>query len=594
MDERVRSQSLEGQRWPKNLQLRPEIANSWRRSILSGVKRDGFLPAVEQNVNRDSQLWRAAESVMDWRAEQLVDTPVSIFLADASGLMIARRTVDRRMRQMFDSVQMTPGIVLTESVAGTNATGTVLEDRRPVRISGAEHFIDNLRDVSCVGVPILHPITRKLRGVVSIACPNEIANSLLLPFASDMAREIEQRIYQESSRSERLLLEEFLSAEKRSARPIISLSDRIVISSPSATRILDDVGNAMLWESASRAVTGQEGGICELSLKSGEAVSAYCRPILDGTGVIGALVEIDVRPRLSPYARGGTQSITRHPAALTGLVGKAPSWREACEQAIAYRESRLPILLTGEPGTGKHALISALFADEHERGLFTDFDAAMQPIDGASAWISAVRTALGDPDRVVAIRHLEMLEEPAARALCHLVDSHENRAHLVATCAGGAQISITHQSVLDRFAIATIQVPALRHRFEDLPELLAVLSAKHATGGREIHWLPDSIQMLTRLPWSTNITQLENLVRRVLMTSRNDYITGNDLPDDVRVQASRRQLSFLERIELDAIMDSLRRTSGNKSEAAQALGISRATLYRRIRVFGIDLAKATF
>jgi transcriptional regulator of acetoin/glycerol metabolism len=147
---------------------------------------------------------------------------------------------------------------------------------------------------------------------------------------------------------------------------------------------------------------------------------------------------------------------------------------------------------------------------------------------------------------------------------------------------------------MGRLAVAPIKVPPLREHLEDLPDLLAALTRKHTTAGAKVRWLPDAVQTLTRLEWPGNIGQLENLVRQVLASCRSGYISAKDLPEDVRREAPRRRLSHLERVELDAIIGALRQAAGNKSEAADHLGISRATLYRRIRAFGLDLGKAAF
>jgi DNA-binding NtrC family response regulator len=269
-------------------------------------------------------------------------------------------------------------------------------------------------------------------------------------------------------------------------------------------------------------------------------------------------------------------------------------WCDAHTQAVACRDHGVPIVLVGEPGVGKFALARSLFAEQLRTDRFSVFDAALQPIDGAAAWVTAVHHALADLDRVVVIRHLDLLEASAAHALCGLLDAGVARAQMVATSTEGLDAEPAHRPLMNRLAIAPIWVPPLRDHLGDLPDLLAALTRKHADGQRELRWLPDAVQTLTRLDWPTNIGQLENLVRRVLITCRNAYVSGNELPEDVRSRAPRRRLSHMERLELDAIMASLRQTSGNKSAAADLLGISRATLYRKVRRFGVDLEKSAF
>jgi transcriptional regulator of acetoin/glycerol metabolism len=139
-----------------------------------------------------------------------------------------------------------------------------------------------------------------------------------------------------------------------------------------------------------------------------------------------------------------------------------------------------------------------------------------------------------------------------------------------------------------------VQLPPLRDRLDDLPDLLAALTRRHARGNVEPRWLPDAIQTLTRLSWTTNVRQLESLVRRILAGRSSADIRGKDLPDDIRRQAPRRALTYIEQVELQAMLTALQRAGGNKSEAAQLLGVSRATFYRRIRSFGLDLDRTAY
>lgn len=87
---------------------------------------------------------------------------------------------------------------------------------------------------------------------------------------------------------------------------------------------------------------------------------------------------------------------------------------------------------------------------------------------------------------------------------------------------------------------------------------------------------------------------LENLVRRLLTNGRNADIRASDLPEEIRSQTPRRKLSLIEQVELETMTTALSRARGNKTQAAELMGISRATLYRKIRSFGIDLDRLAF
>jgi transcriptional regulator of acetoin/glycerol metabolism len=133
----------------------------------------------------------------------------------------------------------------------------------------------------------------------------------------------------------------------------------------------------------------------------------------------------------------------------------------------------------------------------------------------------------------------------------------------------------------------------LRQRTAELAPLIDVLTRKHAPQA-QVRWLSDAIQTLARLEWPGNVRELDNLVRRVLATRRTGDIGARDLPEEIRGRAPRRQLSRIERAELAAITSALQQAGGNKREAADMLGLSRATLYRKVRSYGIGLDRTIF
>jgi transcriptional regulator of acetoin/glycerol metabolism len=582
-------------RLPEDLAVRSEIADSWHRSVLSGLDPAEVFPSYDEHANLDGHVWTAAEPIAERRGGQLADTPNALIIADRNGRILHRSTSDAGLQELFEAFNVSRGFNFEESAIGTNGIGTVLEIERPIRITGSEHFMAGFQPLTCVGVPIKHPISGQIQGTLNITCRTEDFNSLILPFALEAAHEIERRLYLSSSRNERLLLEQFLSGQRRSrGQPLISLNEQIVISNPAAGRILDEIGQTLLWEHAGQAIASGSPRRHLLELPSGHAVATLCHPVTDGAEIIGALVELDPSPQAVPRRRAISSGASA--GELPGLVGRGAAWRTLVDQVIAYRDGGLPLFLTGQAGTGKSAVLSAAFADAREEGRLHVFEGTMEPIEGAAAWIRELRAATEDrPDAVILVRHLEALDDTAARALGSLVEGFATQGgRLVGTVTPDERAAQTSGSPIEGLTDGAIHVPPLKDRLEDLPYLLSALTRRHALGGIEPRWLPDAVQTLTRLSWPANVRQLDNLVRRVLAGRRSADIRAKDLPEDIRRQAPRRTLSYIEQVELEAMMTALQRTNGNKTEAAQMLGVSRATFYRRIRSFGLDLGKTAY
>src|SRR5437879_8618873 len=136
-----------------------------------------------------------------------------------------------------------------------------------------------------------------------------------------------------------------------------------------------------------------------------------------------------------------------------------------------------------------------------------------------------------------------------------------------------------------RFFHGTVDLPPLRHHVEDLHELVPFFLARLSQQGR-LTCSPEAMQLLLRHNWPGNTEQLWHVLKQVVQRRRAGMIMPRDLPPECWT-VSRRLLSPLESIERDAIVQSLQDHDGNKVRAAEALGMSRATIYRKIHEYGI-------
>ena len=130
-----------------------------------------------------------------------------------------------------------------------------------------------------------------------------------------------------------------------------------------------------------------------------------------------------------------------------------------------------------------------------------------------------------------------------------------------------------------------MELPPLRHHIEDLHELVPFFLARLSQQGRPA-CSAEAMQLLLRHSWPGNTEQLWQVLRQVVQRRRAGAITPRDLPPECWT-VSRRLLAPLESMERDAIVQSLQDHAGNKVRAAMALGISRATIYRKIHEYGI-------
>ena len=270
---------------------------------------------------------------------------------------------------------------------------------------------------------------------------------------------------------------------------------------------------------------------------------------------------------------------------LPGLVGSGPLWLRGCHQVEEVYESGEWLALEGEPGVGKLAVLRAVHQRRNPAGRFHVLDAA----DAADQdWQATARRELLDGDGCLVIRHVDRLGPRRLHVLSAALQ--EARA---AGRADTLRVAVTlgngkargDLAELLRFFPQTVELPPLRHHIEDLHELVPFLLAKLSQRAR-LTCSSEAMQLLLRSSWPGNTEQLWQVLRRIVQHRRTGTIRSADLPPECWT-VSRRLLSPLESMERDAIVQSLLDSGGNKVKAAESLGMSRATIYRKIHEYGI-------
>lgn len=572
--------------------VRSEILASWRRCEASGVDPDRlvvpFFPDLEPQTTK---LFLAAEAVLRRFAERLSDTHSSIVLADRQARVLGRWSGDRGLDRNLERTSVACGFSVAEAVAGTNGLGTAIEDGKPAVVQGSEHFVETLMSFTCIGSPIRHPITHHIEGGINIACRYQDTNALVLPMVLEMASAIEDSLYRQASDRERALFDSFLHQVRTSAMPIVSMSEQFMMANAAAARLLDGADQVVLWEQAYQAIT--RGTDRHITLTLGErVVEARCSPVDLGGRSIGVMIELD--PAVPATAPRWPSPVRDEAAHRSGLVGVSRAWHELDGLVRRAASTPLPLLFIGEPGTGKAALARYAHSLSGTDGPFRVHDAALVGVDGADSWLRRLRDDLTGPAGTVFIHHIALLDAAVAHAVSGLLDTVAHGSpRLMASAMTHSPTEVRHQPLVDRFVVR-IAVPPLRERPDDVSALTSEFLRRLGKPQPPPRIAPEALQALLRLDWPGNVRQLENVVVQLVATGRRSDIGLADLPEDVRGQSARRPLSRFEQREFEQILVALRQANGNKVEAARSLGISRATLYRKIQAFGVQLDRSIF
>jgi transcriptional regulator of acetoin/glycerol metabolism len=562
--------------------VRDTILASWWRSRRSRVAADRIDLSYIRDPDLDTPLTRSAMPVLRSLRDALDGQPISVILTDADGLVLTRLAADTELDRHLDGVRLAPGFSYAEEFVGTNGIGTALEGGQPMHVFGHEHYAEHLEDLACAGVPIRHPVSGRTIGAVDLTCWRKDADPLLIALAKTTADHITQALLTDTSALEVQLLQEYLRVCKRTSGIVLALSRDTVMLNDYARQVLDPADQSVLLGEAAEALNAGQHGPVQVALPTGVTARLYCRPLEGTVSPRSGVVHV----RLADLASRVTAEQVRHARMyLPGLVGSGPLWLRGCSQVEAAYASAEWLALGGERGTGKLSVLRAVHQRRNPAGWFHVIDAA-QAAD--QDWLTTARAELAGDSGSLVVRHVDRLSPRWLHALCaalqETVAAGKHHSLWVAVTLGPDSPSPDLAKLL-RFFPCTVDLPPLRHHIEDLQELVPFLLGKLNPPGR-LACSTEAMQLLLRYNWPGNTEQLWQVLRRVVQLRRTGVIKPNDLPPECRT-VSRRLLSPLESMERDAIVQSLLDFDGNKVKAAESLGMSRATIYRKIHEYGI-------
>jgi transcriptional regulator of acetoin/glycerol metabolism len=555
--------------------VRDTILASWWRSRRWNVRADNLPVQDRLDAELDTPLARSAMPVLRTLVGHLQGQAISVILTDAKGTVLSRMSGDAALDRKLDSVQLAPGYSYAEQYVGTNGIGTALEGGRAMHVFGHEHYAEHLESLACAAVPIQHPISGKTVGAVDLTCWRKDAGQLLVALAKTTSDQIRQALLMDGGEREYELLQAYLRACRRSGI-VMAVNGDVVMMNDQAQLALDPMDQAVLLQQLSDTLASGTTGYVGLQLPSGASARMRCRVVgTPGPGAGGvARVRLDEAPRAVPV-RG-------HRLVLPGLVGGGALWVRACQQVDTALMAGQWLVVEGEPGTGKLAVLRGV----HQRRTPAEPFHVLDADDATDAgWNAVVRRELSRPAGCVVVRHVDRLRDQRLEAFTAALAQVRAEGSALRVCVttgveppqGGLIRLLAHFP-------RTVRIPPLRHHIEDLPVIVPFLLSRLQVN--DVTCSPGAMQILSRTSWPGNVGQLLQILREVLQHHRSGPIEPHDLPPSVH-SVSRRVLTPLEALERDAIVGALRDSGGNKVAAATALGMSRATIYRKIHDYGI-------
>lgn len=566
--------------------VRDVVVESWIRATQSGLDPTG-LKSAHGAPATDPRILQCVDLVVTRYLAHLGGEPISVIFASPAGQVLRQFCTDRELTRTLERVYLEPGFHYDEGTVGTNGIGTALQCDRPTLIVGEEHYNESLTVFACAGAPVHHPVSRAIAGIVDLTCAAARGNGLLLTYARTIAEEIELELLRQVGAKELALLRDYLAACRHATGPIVALNSDLMMMNHHAQQLLPSPDRAALLAQTSDVSGVDKPSTFVTDLPSGRVARMDYRPIFWGDELAGAVVRVSLQAGSS--GRAGQAAPT--PQRLPGLAGTSPGWLRACASVRQAMASQQWLIVDGEHGVGKFSLVKSTHYAETPERHFRMLDAANAG-ESPDAWLEVVQAEFDGPPGTLVLRHLDLLPESLLGPLSEVLmqnaaRSRAGEAHWVVATrdqeAANAEVAAQLVPIFD----ATVTVEPLRHRPEDIRAMVPVI-LRGLTGSEELQLSSRAVNQLQRHPWPGNTTQLQQVLRKLVSTKRRGLVDLQDLPAEC-MAVGRRTLSPLESLERDAIVTALRDHRGNKASAAEHLGMSRATIYRKIREYSIPI-----
>jgi len=304
----------------------------------------------------------------------------------------------------------------------------------------------------------------------------------------------------------------------------------------------------------------------------------------------------------------------RQQVKVRSLVGRSPALLEVYKQVARAASTQVPVLITGETGTGKEqvaralhqrstraagpfvpvdcgAIAESLMESElfgHAKGAFTGASGFRRGLFEEASGGTLFLDEIGDVGPKIQSQLLRAIQEGEIRRVGESTPVKVDVRIVTSTNKDLAELAKEgkfREDLLYRLDVVHLHLPPLRERLEDIPALVEHFGSIHARGGVRPVFTKDAIERLQRYEWPGNVRQLENVVARALALNVTGVVSPQDFPEPIgdapeKLSGLAGDMPSLAELSRRYAAHVLQFTGGNKSEAARLLEVDRKTLYK--------------
>lgn len=619
--------------------MREGILDSWERSRqfnVNAIQQKKQLCSPEELKKRQADntiLLHAAHDYLEDIYSKILDGQGVVVLSDAEGFIIFALGDERTMRE---TTAPELGNDCREATMGTNGVGTCLAIKKPIQIWAEEHYYQGNHIWYCSGAPIFEP-TGNLLGCLNVTGTSQSVHAHTLGMVLGMANAIERqiKINQITDENQKVIRKQEITLNLiTDGVLIVDTTGRITEINQHALRMFGITKNEIVNQFITRLIPSG------LNI---EAIFARQR-MLKNTEIDFVLhdkeLSCSVSTAISRNEKGLPENLilTFTPSKnihalvnqVTGswarytfdqMIGPSLVFQEAIRQGKLAALTNSNVLITGESGTGKELMsqaihnasnrfnkpfiiincgalprgliVSELFG--YEGGSFTGSKKEGNPgkfelADGGTIFLDEI----GELPLDVQATLLRIIQEKVVTRIGSSKPKPLDVRIIAATnkdLAEEVSKKTFRQDLFYRLNVLAINMPSLRDRKEDIEELINTTMDRIKNQTNKIHLTIDNqaVGLLKKYDWPGNIRELENVLERAANICGDSVIRCSDLPDhftDGNVKTAQ-NITIIEQAEITLIMDTLRENRGNIKQTAEKLGISRNTIYRKMKRYNI-------
>lgn len=603
--------------------VKPDIARSWQRCLKQAESQGDLGPisadlvAVKQQQNRD--LLEASQDVVLDLVNMFKKNlqHFSVMILDHDGIVIYR------MNYGTDIVN--PGHYCSETHTGTNGPALALVNGIGMEVRGYEHLRPNAHNWHTVGVP-LRASSSHVAGALAVLNLDGTDIPLTMQTVSLAAFLIESRL----QRKELLLstAAAMLGGVNRAAVLADSQGTLLEVNREFVQLFQTDRDKLIGRSLNTYLIEPDEGSLISPSPQPDRSFCVTIGPDLYRSEHLPKNYQVD-RRTVAQYDQGGLLflftihpleptagvSQSKHSDAFTALMGSSAALRTVLAEAEKAAVTAANILIEGESGTGKELLARAIHQASGRQGRFVAINCGSIPqellnselfgyVDGAFTGArkggspgkiemaqggTLFLDEIGEMPLAMQVALLRFLEDRTVTRVGGLEERRVDVRIIAATnrcLSAEVQQKNFREDLFYRLNVVNLKMPPLRERLSDIPLLVEAMLSKLS---RESHAAApavtqEAMDILCSYSWPGNVRQLHNVLESSLIRAGGSAITRTELPAHMLDQPVKPTGGgSLKQAEIEIIEDALRRHNGNISQAARELGITRKTLYKKIR-----------